>query len=58
MVAVEEKFTRLEAAKAAANQEGISVSSPEKSLEHTIKAIHFEQALRKISPSVSDKVKT
>ncbi|KAJ9563267.1 hypothetical protein OSB04_008427 [Centaurea solstitialis] len=58
MVAVEEKFTRREAEKAAADQEGISVPAPEKSLRHTIKAAHFEQALRKISPSVSDKVKT
>ncbi|CAH1416184.1 unnamed protein product [Lactuca virosa] len=52
MAAVEEKFKKIEAAKAS--------DEPQSSLgglPHTIKAIHFEQALGKISPSVSDKQK-
>ncbi|XP_071706182.1 cell division control protein 48 homolog C-like [Rutidosis leptorrhynchoides] len=59
MVAVEEKFSRIEAATAAAN-EGTSMSISESALlgmPHTIKAVHFKQALQKISPSVSDKQK-
>lgn len=60
MAAVEEKFSKIEAAAAAVAQEGTSISSSRSSLgglPHTIKAVHFEQALGKISPSVSDKQK-
>ncbi|KAI3818638.1 hypothetical protein L1987_12453 [Smallanthus sonchifolius] len=54
MAAVEEKFNRIEAAA----HEGTSVSeSYLGGMPHTIKASHFEQALGKISPSVSDKQK-
>ncbi|KAK9065388.1 hypothetical protein SSX86_016771 [Deinandra increscens subsp. villosa] len=57
MVAVEEKFSKIEAA---ANEEKSESSSSKSNLDgipHTIKAAHFEQALGKISPSVSDKQK-
>ncbi|KAI3731962.1 hypothetical protein L1987_63156 [Smallanthus sonchifolius] len=54
MVAVEERFSKIEAAA----HEGTSVSeSYLGGMPHTIKAAHFEQALGKISPSVSDKQK-
>ncbi|KAL8229680.1 hypothetical protein R6Q57_014580 [Mikania cordata] len=49
MAAVEEKFTKIEAA----THEGAS----EGGMPHTIKASHFERALTKILPSVSDKQK-
>ncbi|KAI3764652.1 hypothetical protein L2E82_14663 [Cichorium intybus] len=52
MAAVEEKFMKIEDAKAT-DEPQISLSS----IPHTIKAIHFEQALGKITPSVSDKQK-
>ncbi|XP_076941082.1 cell division control protein 48 homolog C-like [Bidens hawaiensis] len=52
MVAVEEKFSKIEAAA----REGTSESCLG-GITHTIKAVHFEQALGKITPSVSDKQK-
>nr|GEX23831.1 cell division control protein 48 homolog C [Tanacetum cinerariifolium] len=59
MAAVEEKFSRVEAATAAV-EEATSGSSSQcflGGMPHTIKAVHFDQALKKISPSVSDKQK-
>ncbi|KAJ0430218.1 putative AAA+ ATPase domain, ATPase, AAA-type, core, NVL2, nucleolin binding protein [Helianthus annuus] len=53
MAAVEEKFSRIEAA----SNEGTSSESYAGGMPHTIKAVHFQQALEKISPSVSDKQK-
>ncbi|KAF5756764.1 putative AAA+ ATPase domain, ATPase, AAA-type, core, NVL2, nucleolin binding protein [Helianthus annuus] len=53
MAAVEEKFSRIEAA----SNEGTSSESYVGGMPHTIKAVHFQQALEKISPSVSDKQK-
>nr|GEW92383.1 cell division cycle 48C [Tanacetum cinerariifolium] len=58
MVAVEEKFSKIEAATAAA-EEATSGSSSQSFLggmAHTIKSVHFDQALRKISPSVSNQI--
>ncbi|KAI7752645.1 hypothetical protein M8C21_017732 [Ambrosia artemisiifolia] len=52
MAAVEEKFRKIEEA----SNEGTLSESYIGGMPHTIKAVHFEQALRKISPSVSDKV--
>lgn len=46
MAAVEEKFSKIEA------------GAYDGTLPHTIKAAHFELALGKITPSVSDKVLT
>lgn len=59
MAAVEEKFSKIEAATAAAKEatSGSSSQSFLGGMPHTIKAAHFDQALRKISPSVSDKQK-
>ncbi|KAL9997095.1 putative AAA+ ATPase domain, ATPase, AAA-type, core, NVL2, nucleolin binding protein [Helianthus debilis subsp. tardiflorus] len=51
MAAVEEKFSRIEAA----SNDGTSSESYVGGMPHTIKAVHFQQALEKISPSVSDK---
>lgn len=51
MVAVEEKFSKIEAAAREGTSESCLGGMP-----HTIKAVHFEQALGKITPSVSDKV--
>ncbi|XP_076907555.1 cell division control protein 48 homolog C-like [Bidens hawaiensis] len=52
MVAVEEKFSKIEAAALEETSESCLGGMP-----HTIKAVHFEQALGKITPSVSDKQK-
>ncbi|CAH1416185.1 unnamed protein product [Lactuca virosa] len=50
MIVREERFNIMQAAKARDEPK-----SSLRGLPHTIKAIHFEQALGKISPSVSDK---
>nr|GEZ38377.1 cell division control protein 48 homolog C [Tanacetum cinerariifolium] len=59
MTAREERIGKIKAATAPA-VEGISGSSSQSFIDgmrHMIKAVHFHQALRKISPSVSEKQK-